>query len=396
MKKRDDYRVRRKLEPTRIAAVVAAVAILVLGNRLAVRGVELFSSQQDATTPCIVRVESVGEPQEQSYGSGEDTVTTSVQLRFSGTVIYGENEGDNITGVQNIQLSALGSIPQVQVRDRVFVTDSGDGATYTMTEFYRSDRMIAVAAVFGVLLIVFGGLKGVSALISLALSVMSVFAFLVPAILSGFNIYLCVAAVCAYNIAVTPLLVGGFSKKSLASILGCVGGVGIAALTTRLLCSLWTVSGITDEDMIFVMMIDTGTPIDLNAIIFAMVLIGALGACIDVSMSIASPVFETAGDENFGALLRFGVNIGRDILGAQTSTLVLAYIGSSLSTVLLLMFYQNSLLELFNLEMVVAEVMETLVGAFAILFTIPATALVAALIRAPAAHRLVLDKSLQK
>ena len=129
--------------------------------------------------------------------------------------------------------------------------------------------------------------------------------------------------------------------------------------------------------------ISTGTPIDLKAIIFAAILIGALGAIMDVSMSISSSLWEVkekSGATSFNTLFRSGMNIGRDVMGTMANTLILAYIGSSLSIVLLLSAYSTSLIYLLNREMIVVEILQALVGSFGILFAMPLTSFICAII----------------
>jgi uncharacterized membrane protein len=140
-------------------------------------------------------------------------------------------------------------------------------------------------------------------------------------------------------------------------------------------------SGILDEDSVYLTYLPTENPIDLRAIIFAAILIGAMGAIMDVSMSIASSLWEIkeeSASPTRGSLFKSGMNIGRDVLGTMANTLILAYIGSSLSVVLLLSVYSSSVLYLFNREMIVVEILQSLVGSFGLLFAMPLTSLVSA------------------
>ena len=122
---------------------------------------------------------------------------------------------------------------------------------------------------------------------------------------------------------------------------------------------------------------------DLRAIIFAAIIIGATGAVMDVAISIASSLGELAGQlesPTFAGLLKSGFAIGRDMMGTMANTLVLAYIGSSLATVVLIVAYNSSLLNILNKEMIVVEVEQALVGSLGILAAIPLTSLLAALV----------------
>jgi uncharacterized membrane protein len=118
-------------------------------------------------------------------------------------------------------------------------------------------------------------------------------------------------------------------------------------------------------------------PFNLRGIVFAGIVIGAMGAIMDVAMSMSSALWEVkekAGKISIMELFRSGLNIGRDIMGTMANTLVLAYIGTSLSVVIMLSIYNNSIFNLFNSEMIAVEVLQALAGSFGILSAMPLTA----------------------
>lgn len=96
----------------------------------------------------------------------------------------------------------------------------------------------------------------------------------------------------------------------------------------------------------------------------------------DVAVSISSSlkeVYEKSKEENknFKTLMKSGITIGRDMMGTMSNTLVMAYIGNSLSTTLLIIVYSGSIIELFNREMIIVEILQILIGSFGLLLTIP-------------------------
>jgi uncharacterized membrane protein len=138
---------------------------------------------------------------------------------------------------------------------------------------------------------------------------------------------------------------------------------------------------VTGDESIYLAYLPMDTPINLQAIIFASIIIGAMGAIMDVAMSISSALSEIkrqSPEITSKGLLSSGITIGKDILGTMSNTLVLAYIGSALSTVILLTVSDASLLFLLNREMIVVEILQALVGSFGIFFAIPLTSLFAA------------------
>ena len=178
----------------------------------------------------------------------------------------------------------------------------------------------------------------------------------------------------------TLILTNGTSAKSVATMLGCGAGVVTAGLLSFLFDRIMHLTGFIDEHSVYLQVMgEDGTPINLRALIFAMITIGAMGAVMDVAMDISSSLFEVkrhAPEITDKDLFRSGLNIGRDVMGTMANTLVLAYIGSSLCTILLKISYANSMLELLNTEGIIVELLNALIGSLAILLTIPLTALV--------------------
>jgi uncharacterized membrane protein len=151
----------------------------------------------------------------------------------------------------------------------------------------------------------------------------------------------------------------------------------VTGIITVIMDKVLFLTGIVDENSRYLANLPLETSIDLRAIVFSGIIIGAMGAIMDVSMSISSSLWELkekAGNITFEALFRSGLTIGRDIMGSMANTLILAYIGTSLSVVLILSVYSDSLVTLFNMEMITLEILQALAGSFGILLAMPLTA----------------------
>ena len=262
----------------------------------------------------------------------------------------------------------------------IFNYPSADYDTeWVFGSYLRFDILVIFAIFFFVLLIIFGHGKGINTIISLAFTVAAVFMVYIPAILNGYNIYALTLITCAYITVMTLLITVGWSRKTATTILGCLFGVLVASLLSLLLSSVLHLTGYVDEHSIYLTYLPTETPIDLKAIIFGGIVVGSLGAVMDVAMDISSALSELhrhAEHLSFRSLVKSGISIGRDIIGTMSNTLVLAYIGSALSTVLLITTYALSLSELLNREMIIAELLQALIGSTAILLTIPLTSII--------------------
>ena len=126
-----------------------------------------------------------------------------------------------------------------------------------------------------------------------------------------------------------------------------------------------------------------GTEFDLVEIIFAGIIIGALGACMDISMSIASALDEIKKENpeaSQSTLFKAGMNIGKDVMGTNTNTLILAYVGSSLTILILYMAYGMSFAEIADVEVVAEAIIRSLAGSIGIIGVIPLTAFISSML----------------
>jgi len=142
-------------------------------------------------------------------------------------------------------------------------------------------------------------------------------------------------------------------------------------------------TGVVDEHSRYLVNLPGEVQLNLHAVVFAGIIIGAMGAVMDVAISLSSSLWEIKEKApliKFKEMFSSGLTIGRDILGTMADTLILAYIGSSLTVVILLSVFSGSLLGLFNSEMIAVEILQALAGSFGILFAMPLTALFCSII----------------
>lgn len=255
-----------------------------------------------------------------------------------------------------------------------------DNPVFVFEEFYRFSSMMVLLFVFVVLLLIFGGIKGLNTLISLVLTCASLFCWFIPSIFNGANLYVSSISVCLYIIVMTVIIVNGINKKSLASIAGCFGGVLVAAALSVIMKNAMHINGYLNNDSLYLESLLPGGQKDLVAVLFSAIIIGAVGAVMDVSMSLSSALYELAEsvkDISFKQLVKSGFAIGRDMMGTMANTLILAYIGSSLSFILVLIAYNSSFLGLLNNQIIAFEIMQALTGSIGILCGIPLTTFIA-------------------
>jgi len=364
-----------------LITVGIAVLCVVGGHTIATRDLSLF---QDDASRKIARA-TVQRITERIAPEGFDEF-----MFFSGEIIFfearvtrGELRGNVIRASQSLGDFSWAIAKEVEVGDSILLVYNDFLGEWFFEGYTRTNRLLVLGLLFTLCILLFGGRKGFNTILSLALTCGAVFGVFIPAILAGKNIYAMSLLVCAYVITMTLLLVVGFNKKALAAAVGCASGLVVTGLIAVIMDRALYLTGILDEHSRFLQNLPLENQIDLRAIIFAGIIIGAMGAIMDVALSISSSLWEIkqkARTIKFETLFRSGITIGRDILGSMANTLILAYIGTSLAVVLLLTHYSDSLLSLLNREMIVVEMLKSLSGIFGILFAMPLTAFFCALL----------------
>ena len=189
--------------------IILSVAYIYFGRQIALQGYPEW--EDPAEEPMTVRVTEIV----------SDSVSNNERvIVFNAEVLNGELEGDTITSDQTIYANYYPQQEPVSVGDKVlvFANTYTEGMDWSMLEYFRSDSILILGIVFAAIILLFGRFKGVNTLISLAFTVLAVFAVFVPSVLSGQNIYLWSIITCIYTIVMTMLLINGADKKSFAAV----------------------------------------------------------------------------------------------------------------------------------------------------------------------------------
>ncbi len=364
----------------RIATVAVSALIIVAAYVFIVGDGTIFKGNSDGETlrAKVIRVTDV----KSVNVNGESEIVT---VTFKAQVLGGERRGKTVDVIQEIDKSYVFSPRQVEQNDKILIEGFSEGGEtlYYFGDYVRITPLIWLLIIFCVLIIAFSKMQGLKTIISLGFTCVSVFCVLIPAILNGHNIYFWSILVCVYITVMTLLIISGYNKKALCAGIGCVSGVLCSGLVVLISDRFLNMTGLLEEESVYLYQLYPDNPIDLKAIIFAMIIVGALGAVMDVSMSISSALSELktkTPDISPKELMKSGFTIGRDMLGTMANTLVLAYIGSSLTSVLLLVAYNSSLGQVINKEMIIAEILQALAGSMGMLLTLPLTSAVCAVI----------------
>jgi uncharacterized membrane protein len=254
-----------------------------------------------------------------------------------------------------------------------------DELRYRIVDRERKTALLWLAFVFAVAVLALGSFRGVAALAGLAATFVVLLLFVLPAILDGRG-PLMVSVVGASTIAFLALyLAHGFGPKTTVALFGTLASLLLTAVLGSVFVGAAQISGLASEEATIVSI--GAAQIDLSGLILGGVVIGALGAIDDMTVTQASAVWElraanpemTASD-----LLRSGLQIGRDHVAATVNTLFLAYAGASMPLLMLFILSRQSLSTVANGEVVATEIIRTLVGSIGLVASVPITTWLAA------------------
>lgn len=312
-------------------------------------------------------------------GETEDDVSGKKIAFTAKTFGDGKNRSEVIQGYQILNNNSRNT-SVISVGDKVVLMFYGEN--YLFQYYYRFDKVVILGLVMMGFILLMGGKKGFNTIISLSLICLSIFLVFIPSIKAGYNIYLSTVVICLYIILETLIIVYGISKKSIITALSCATGVVFSGIISLCMDRWMKLTGYINDDT-YMLSTLFGFDVNVKAIMFSMITIGALGAIMDVSMSVTSPLCELKGTNKgvgAGALMKSGFSIGKDFMGTMTNTLILAYMGSSMIVVLIYAASNYPLLSILNKEEIVFEFLQSLVGSLGILFTIPLTTIIASLV----------------
>ena len=252
---------------------------------------------------------------------------------------------------------------------------------YTVYNYDRRFALIACVAVLFAAIFCIGGGKGVRAVCGLMYSLFVIVGFLLPAVFSGWSPIWTGILTAVLSTAVTLLLLNGQSKKTLAAILATTIGMIFALVFFKIMSALVHIDGFSSAEAEGLILINEETGLQIKDVLFAGVLISSLGAIMDVGMSIVSALCEVYLHNptlNKREIFHSGIEIGKDMIGTMTNTLILAFAGSAFITLLMFISYQVQFNQLINSNYLCIEIAQGICGTFGIVLTIPAASAIMA------------------
>lgn len=274
----------------------------------------------------------------------------------------------------------------------LYQTETQDGQIEGLRIFEkpRTGAIGFIIALFFIALLIIGGLKGLKSAVTLLFTGALIFLVMIPLLLKGHNPILISVIVCALSSTFTLIVVSGKNRKTLTAILGTVGGV-LAATLIAIFIGQWAkLTGLGNEEAQLLAFVPQFRNLDYKGLLFAGIIIGALGAVMDVAMSIASSMSEIEQVQpkiSNKELFNSGMNVGRDIMGSMSNTLILAYVGSSIQVILLFYSFNVSPYAIINMDHMASEIIRAMAGSIGLVFAIPITAAIYTYNRTEKNHR---------
>lgn len=297
-------------------------------------------------------------------------------------ILTGELAGQ-IVDATSANGTLFGAVCKVGMRVVTITSISGD---VTVTSVYSQDRQFVIyifVIIFLIIICIIGGKNGIKSAIGLIFTFVCIILLYLPMIYKGFSPFFSAIVTVIIITIVTMILIGGYTKKTLIAVIGTITGVIISGLFAAVFGYFAGISGYNVSDIETLIFIGQSTNIDVGGLLFSGILIASLGAVMDVGMSIASTINEI--HINSPALTRrelfkSGINVGRDMMGTMSNTLILAFTGGSLSTLLLDYAYDLPYLQVINSYSIGIEIMQGLAGTVGVILTVPITSLIASII----------------
>ena len=265
---------------------------------------------------------------------------------------------------------------------RVIVLQSVAGDS-TITSIYSQDRewvIYAFAAAYLVVLCLVGGKQGIKGALGLVFTFFCILFVYLPLVYRGLSPFWVSVFICVITTLVTMYLIGGPTRKTLVATGGTVAGVVIAGISATIFSMATGITGWNVSDIESLLTLASTSGVQVGGLLFSGLLISSLGAVMDVAMSIGSAIAEIHAQNpalSRGELFKAGMHVGRDMMGTDSNTLILAFAGGSISMLVLDYAYDLPYQQIINSNNIGIAIMQGLSGSFGIVLSVPVTVLLA-------------------
>lgn len=263
----------------------------------------------------------------------------------------------------------------------VIISESDNLTTVSVYNYDRGIQLYAIIGFFLIMLILIGGLKGFKSAVGLVFTFCCIIFLFLPLIYRGVSPIWAAVSMVVLTTVVVMYLIDGFTVKSKCAMAGTIAGVAIAALFAWIFGKITYISGYNVDDVESLIYIGQMTNIRVGELMFAGILISALGAVMDVAMSVASTINEIH-EKNPGLdkkeLFCSGIHVGKDMMGTMSNTLILAFAGGSLNTFVYIYSYNYEYYQVLNMYSIGIEIIQGIAATLGVIMTVPLVSLITA------------------
>lgn len=317
----------------------------------------------------ILSLEHISIPENQ-----EENDVVKENHEFKVKILEGKYKNKIISIQHPIFFEESNNIPFEKNDNIVLLED--DSKTLYIVDYDKTGWFIGLSSIFIILTFLIAKGRGIKAILALVITGIFITKILVPLVIKGYPPILLSTVVAFLSCSITIILMSGFSSKGFAAISGSFIGVLSAGILSYSFANFMRLSGFSTPEI--ASMESFLNNINLKELISAGIILGSMGAVMDVAMSISSSLSEIEMRDKTitrKELFKSGINIGSDIIGTMVNTLILAYVGSSFITIILLTIQdaEYPLIRLLNFEFIATEILRSLCGSIGILVAVPAT-----------------------
>ena len=320
------------------------------------------------------RVVDIVEDNETESGNQIGNQIVSLEL------LTGDYKGNTVEAVSSSSY-LYGAHCEVGMRVIAEVNESDDSLYVTVFSQDRTWILYAIVFLFLVTLCIIGGRQGFNSAIALVFTFVCIVFLFLPMIYRGISPVLAAAAVAVLTTFVTMYLIGGLSSKSITSMIGTVAGVGISAVLAVVFGKIAGISGYNVSDIEQLEYVVQMTNVRIGELLYARILLSALGAVMDVAMSVASTISEIHFRNpqlSRKELFTSGIRVGKDMMGTMSNTLILAFTGSSINTLVFMYVYGYGIVQITNMYSIGIEIIQGIASTMGVILTVPIVSVISA------------------
>lgn len=318
-----------------------------------------------------------------AYQGDQDMEDVPVgKQELTAELISGDYKGQRFSLTNNLSYLYGTVLKEGDTITVAFSLTDGKVENVVLQDYDRTVPLAVIVLLFLLVTILVGGKVGAKSLLGLGLTILCVFVILIPLLLDGWPTLPTVLALCAFVTVITFVVLGGVNRKTVCAILGTIMGVAMAMAFGKFACWLLRIDGYkmyvavpTVEPLL--QLRQTQNPahaLRLADLLVGGILLAALGAVNDVAMSISSAMNELIAVNpslTRRQLFKSGMNIGRDMVGTMTNTLILALVGGSFAMIIYYTSMEPSWVQLMSTTFLSVEMVQALASSIGVILAVP-------------------------